>query len=70
MSEDEILSKYNIKMKKLIFGDIEVSKKEFYENKEGIKLKDVIVDNIIISNKIKGNNEVVKYYIGILLMIM
>ena len=50
-------------MNKLIFGDTEVSKKEFYESKEDIKLKDVIVDNIIVSNKIKGNNEIVKYYI-------
>ena len=51
-------------MNKLIFGDIEVSKKEFYESKEGIKFKDIIVDNIIVSNKIKGNNEILKYYIG------
>ena len=33
-------------MNKLVFGDIEVSKSEFYENKKGIKLKDVIVDKI------------------------
>ena len=51
-------------MTKLIFGDIEVSKKEFYENKEGIKLKDVIVDKIVVSNKIKVNDQTVKYYIG------
>ena len=51
-------------MNKLIFGDIEVRKKEFYESKEGIKLKDVDVDNIVVSNKIKGNNGIVKYYIG------
>ena len=48
----------------MVLGDIEVSKKEFYESKEGIKLKDLIVDNIVVSNKIKGNNEIVKYYIG------
>ena len=51
-------------MNKLIFGDIEVTKKEFYESKQGIKLKDVIVNNIIVSEKVKGNNEIVKYYIG------
>ena len=51
-------------MNKLVFGDIEVTKKEFYESKEGIKLKDVIVDNIIVSEKVKRNNEIVKYYIG------
>ena len=54
----EILSKY-----KLIFDDIEVIKKEVYESKEGIKLKDVIVDNIVVTNKVKGNNEIVKYYV-------
>ena len=51
-------------MNKLVYGDIEVSKKEFYESKEGIKLKDVIVDNIVVINKIEENNEIVKYYIG------
>ena len=40
-------------MSKLVFGDIEVTKKEFYESKEGIKLKDVIVNNIIVSEKVK-----------------
>ena len=40
-------------MNKLVFGDIEVTKKEFYESKEGIKLKDVIVNNIIVSEKVK-----------------
>ena len=28
-------------MSKLNFGDIELSKAEFYESKEGIKLKDI-----------------------------
>ena len=51
-------------MNKLVFGDIEVTKKEFYESKEGIKLKDIIVDNIAVSAKVKGNNEIVKYCIG------
>ena len=51
-------------MNKLVFVDIEVSKKEFYENKKGIKLKDVIVENIVVSNKIKANDETLKYYIG------
>ena len=34
-------------MNKLVLGDIEVSKKEF--------LKDVIVQNIVVSSKIKMN---------------
>ena len=51
-------------MNKLVLGDIEVTKKEFYESKEGTKLKDVIVNNIFVSGKVKGNNEILKYYIG------
>ena len=51
-------------MNKLVFGDIEVSEKEFYENKKGVKLKDVIVENIFASSKIKVNDETIKYYIG------
>ena len=51
-------------MNELVFGDIEVIKKEFYENKKGIKLKDVIVENIVVSNKIKVNDEIGKEFIG------
>ena len=51
-------------MNKLIFDDIEVSKKIFHESKKGIKLKDIIVENVVVSNKIKVNDETVKYYIG------
>ena len=51
-------------MNKLIFGDTEVSKKIFYESKEGIKLKDVIVGNIVLSSKIKVNDEINKVFIG------
>ena len=51
-------------MNKLIFGDIEVSKKELYESKKGIKLYDVDVGRIVVSNRVKGNNETVKYFIG------
>ena len=53
-------------MNKLVFGVIEVSKKIFYKNKKGIKFKDVIVDKIVVSNKVKGNNETIKYFIGYL----
>ena len=37
----------------LVFDDIKVSKKEFYKSKEGINLKDVNVNNVVVSNKIK-----------------
>ena len=51
-------------MNKLNFGDIEVSKKKFYESKKAIKLNSVDVVNIAVSNKIKGNKETSKYFIG------
>ena len=51
-------------MNKLVFDDIEVSKKEFYESKEDINLKDVNVSNIVVSNKIKGNNDTSKVFVG------
>ena len=51
-------------MNKLVFCDTEVTKKEFYENKKGIKLKDVIIENIVVSNKIKVNYETEQCYIG------
>ena len=46
-------------MNKLVFGDVEFGKKEFYEAKKGIKLKDVDVDKIVVSN-----NETSKIFIG------
>ena len=48
-------------MNNLVFGDLEVTKKEFYENKKGLKLKDIIVNNITVSEKVKGNNDILKY---------
>ena len=53
-------------MNKLIFGDIEVIKKEFHEGKKAIKLNLIGVDKIVVSNKIKGNNETSKVFIGYL----
>ena len=52
--------------KSLIFGDVEVSKKQFYDSKKAIKLNLVDVNNIVVSNKVKGNNETSKYFIGYL----
>ena len=51
-------------MNKLNFGNIEVSKKEFYESKKAIKLSSVGVGKIVLTNKIKGNNNTSKYFIG------
>ena len=51
-------------MNKLNFGDIEVSKKEFYEGKKAVNLSSVDINKIAVSNKIKGNNETSKFFIG------
>ena len=51
-------------MNKLIFGDIEVLKKEFYKSKTAVNFKKVEVDKIVVSNKIKGNNDISKISVG------
>ena len=51
-------------MNKLVFGDIEASKKEFYEGKKAVNLSNIDVNKIVVSNKIKGNNETSKFLIG------
>ena len=51
-------------MNKLVFDGYEVTKKKFYESKQGIRLKDIIVKNIVVSNKVEINGKIVKYYIG------
>ena len=51
-------------MNKSITGDIEVSKKEFYEGIKAVNLSSVDANKIVVSNKIKGNNETSKVFIG------
>ena len=51
-------------MNKLVFGDAEVSKKEFYGGKKAVKLNEIDVNKIVVSNRIKGNNETSKVFIG------
>ena len=51
-------------MNKLVFGDIKVSKKEFYQGKKAVNLSEVDVNKTVVSNKIKGNNEIRKVFIG------
>ena len=41
----------------IIFGDIKVSKKSFYDSKKAIKINLIDVNNIAVSSKVKGNNE-------------
>ena len=50
-------------MNKLIFGDIEMSKKDFYEGRKAVNLSVIDVNKIVVSNKIKGNNETSKIFI-------
>ena len=49
--------------KTLKFNDI-FNKKEFYSSKEPIDLFSVNVDQIVVSDKFKHNNEVFKHFIG------
>ena len=52
--------------KALVFNDVEMSKKEFYDAKKAIPLNLVDVNNIVVSNKVTNNNETSKYLIGYL----
>ena len=50
--------------KTLKSNNIKVNKKEFYKSKEPIDLMSVNVDQIIVCDKFKHNNERFKYFIG------
>ena len=50
--------------KTLTFNNIRLHKKEFHKTTEAIDLLSVNVDQIVISNKFKHNNEGFKYFIG------
>ena len=46
------------------FNNIRLNKKEFHKSKESVELISVIVDQIVVSDKFKHNNEGFKYFIG------
>ena len=48
----------------LKFNDIILNKKEFHRSKEPIDLFSVNVDQIVVSDKFKHNNESFKHFIG------
>ena len=48
--------------KTLKFNNIRLNKKEFHKSKEPIELMSVIVDQIVVSDKFKHNNESFKYF--------
>ena len=50
--------------KKLQFNNIILNKKEFHKSKEPIDLLSVNIDQIVVSDKFKHNNEGFKYFIG------
>ena len=50
--------------KTLKFNNIRLNKKEFHKCEEPIDLLSVNVDQIVVSNKFKHNNESFKHFIG------
>ena len=52
--------------KTLKFNNIRLNKKEFHKSKEPIELMSVIVDQIVVSDKFKHNNEGFKRVISYL----
>ena len=58
-------------MNKLVFSNTEfdnkfseVIKKQFYKSKTAMKLSEVDVSKIVVSDRVKGNNETDKIFIG------
>ena len=49
-----------------MFNDVEVSKKELYDAKKGVPLNLVDASNIVVSNRVKNDDETSKYFIGYL----
>ena len=52
--------------KTLVFNDVEMTKKEFYDVIKAIPLNLVDVSSIVVSNKVKNNNDTSKYFTGYL----
>ena len=52
--------------KRLKFNNIKLNKKEFHKSKEPIDSLSVDIDQIVVSNKFKHNNEGFKHFIGYL----
>ena len=50
----------------LVFNDIEVNKNGFYAFKQAVSLNLVNTNNIVISYRVKQNNDAYKYFIGYL----
>ena len=50
--------------KTLKFNNIRLNKNEFQKSKKSIELMSVVVDQIVVSDKFKHNNEGFKFFIG------
>ena len=50
--------------KTLKFNNIRLNKKEFHQSKESTDLMSVNVDQMVVSDKFRHNNEAFKYFIG------
>ena len=48
----------------LAINDIEVNKKDFYTSKKAIRLNLINTNNIVISYRVKQNNDTFKYFAG------
>ena len=53
-----------MKKKTLKFNNIKLDKKEFHKSKEPIDLFSVVLDQIVVSDRFKHNDEGFKYFIG------
>ena len=49
--------------KALVFNDVEKNKKDFYDAKKAIPLNLVDVNNIVVGDKVKNNNDTSKHFI-------
>ena len=48
----------------LAFNDIEINKKDFHASKKTIPLNSVNTNNIVISYRVKHNDDSYKYFVG------
>ena len=53
------MDKTNIK-----FGDIEIEKQKFHQNKRPIAIKNIDVNKIVLSNKVSFGKKGFRYFIG------
>ena len=59
-----VLPIINVSKKALKFDNIRIGKKEFHKSKQPVNLDLVNVDQIVISDKFKHNDDGFRYFIG------